>query len=271
MERRVLRDDLWERIKDLLPGKVKILESRPRTIGCSWKPCCGWPDGGAVAGFAAGTGPLAHHFHALCTLDPVGYLGSCVPNGQCRPGLRRSHDRQHRDLRPPACRWRPKKRGPQALGRSCGGFGTQIHSLVDALGNPIGFTLTGAEQADISQAPALLDQAPSAGTVIADEGYDADAWVERLESQQVEAVIPPRSNRKSPRDYDRHRYKARNLVERFFNPLKQFRRIATRYEKLAAHFTAMVICGCIMQLLTDPRTTTSDGRDRPWTAGSCGL
>lgn len=179
-------------------------------------------------------------------LDPVGYLGSCVPNGQCRPGLRRSHDRQHRDLRPPACRWRPQKRGPQALGRSCSGFGTQIHGLVDALGNPIGFTLTGAEQADISQAPALLDQAPSAGTVIADEGYDADAWVERLESQQVEAVIPPRSNRKSPRDYDRHRYKARNLVERFFNPLKQFRRIATRYEKPAAHFTAMVICGCIM-------------------------
>lgn len=82
--------------------------------------------------------------------------------------------------------------------------------------------------------------------MIADKGYDANAWVERLESQQVEAVIPPRSNRKSPRDYDRHRYKARNLVERFFNPLKQFRRIATRYEKLAAHFTAMVICGCIM-------------------------
>lgn len=133
-----------------------------------------------MAGFAAGTGPLAHHFHALCTLDPVGYLGSCVPNGQCRPGLRRSHDRQHRDSRPPACRWRPKKRGPQALGRSCSGFGTQIHGLVDALGNPIGFTLTGAEQADISQAPALLDQAPSAGAVIADKGYDANAWVERL-------------------------------------------------------------------------------------------
>ncbi len=113
-------------------------------------------------------------------------------------------------------------------------------------GNPIGFTLTGAEQADISQAPALLDQAPSAGAVIADKGYDANAWVERLESQQIEAVIPPRSNRKSPRDYDRHRYKARNLVERFFNPLKQFRRIATRYEKPAAHFTATVICGCIM-------------------------
>lgn len=86
MERRVLRDDPWERIKDLLPGKVKILESRPRTIGCSWKPCCGWPDGGAVAGFAAGTGPLAHHFHALCTLDPVGYLVLTDPRATTSDG-----------------------------------------------------------------------------------------------------------------------------------------------------------------------------------------
>jgi transposase len=132
------------------------------------------------------------------------------------------------------------------LGRSRGGFGTKIHALVDALGNPIGFTLTGAEQADISQAPALLDQAPNTQAVIADKGYDADALVERIQAQHAEAIIPPRSNRKQPRDYDRHRYQARNLVERFFSRLKQFRRIATRYEKLASHFAAMVTCGCIM-------------------------
>lgn len=82
--------------------------------------------------------------------------------------------------------------------------------------------------------------------MIADKGYDADDLVERIESQHAEAVIPPRSNRNHPRDYDRHRYKARNLVERCFNRLKQFRRVATRYEKLAAHFAAMVTCACIM-------------------------
>jgi len=82
--------------------------------------------------------------------------------------------------------------------------------------------------------------------VIADKGYDADALVERIKAQQAEAIIPPRSNRKTPRDYDRHRYKARNLVERFFNQLKQFRRVATRYEKLASHFAAMVTCRCII-------------------------
>lgn len=82
--------------------------------------------------------------------------------------------------------------------------------------------------------------------MIADKGYDADAFVEYIESRQAEPIIPPRSNRKRPRPYDRHRYQARNLIERGFNRLKQFRRVATRYEKLAAHFAAMVTCACIM-------------------------
>ncbi len=67
-----------------------------------------------------------------------------------------------------------KKHGPQALGRARGGFGTKIHGIVDALGNPIGFTLTGAEKADITQARALLGKAPQAEAMIADKGYDSD-------------------------------------------------------------------------------------------------
>lgn len=82
--------------------------------------------------------------------------------------------------------------------------------------------------------------------MIADKGYDADALVKRIEAGGAEAIIPSRSNRLAPREYDRHRYQARNLVERFFNALKQFRRIATRYEKLDVNFLAMVSCGCIM-------------------------
>ncbi len=93
---------------------------------------------------------------------------------------------------------------------------------------------------------ALTEQAPGADAVIADKGYDSDALVEQIESQHAEAVIPPRSNRNKPRAYDRHRYHARNLVERWFNRMKQFRRIATRYEKLAVHFAAMVTCACIV-------------------------
>lgn len=117
--------------------------------------------------------------------------------------------------------------------------------IADALGNPRSFTLTGAEPADMTQAQALLEQAPGAHVVIADKGYDADALVETIETSGAAANIPPRSNRKHPRDYDRHRYKARHLIENLFARLKQFRRLATRYDKLAIQFAAFVILASI--------------------------
>lgn len=106
--------------------------------------------------------------------------------------------------------------------------------------------MTGSEQADIGQATELLDKAPQAQAVLADKGYDCDALIQHIEAMNAEAIIPSRCNRKAPRDHDRQRYKARNLVERFFNMLKQFRRVATRFEKLAAHFAAMITCACIV-------------------------
>lgn len=116
--------------------------------------------------------------------------------------------------------------------------------MADALGNPLAFTLSGAEQADITQAPALLQAAPTAQAVIADKGYDADALVDTIETAGAQAVIPPRSNRRSPRVFDQDRYRARHLIENLFARLKQFRRLATRYDKLAAHFAAFVILAC---------------------------
>ncbi len=80
--------------------------------------------------------------------------------------------------------------------------------------------------------------------VIADKGYDADAFVARIEASGAQAVIPPRKNRSQQRSYDHDLYKARNLVERFFNRLKQFRCIATRYEKLARNFSSMIHLAC---------------------------
>jgi transposase len=114
---------------------------------------------------------------------------------------------------------------------------------VEALGNPLRLRLSAGEVADISEAPALIKDVP-AQTVVADKGYDADAFVRQIEAQGAQAVIPPRSNRIEQRDYDRHIYKDRNLVERFFNRLKQFRRIATRYEKLAQNFFSMLNLVC---------------------------
>lgn len=103
--------------------------------------------------------------------------------------------------------------------------------------------------ADITQAHSLIEGLNTL-TVIGDKGYDADAFVARIHAAGAQAVIPPRSNRLEQRAYDRHLYKDRNLVERFFNRLKQFRRIATRYEKLARNFMSMLnlVCACIWML-----------------------
>ena len=106
--------------------------------------------------------------------------------------------------------------------------------------------LTPGQQADVTQAEVLLEgYTPEA--VIADKAYDSDALVTTIEARP--AVIPPRENRKQLRDYDRILYKARNLVERFINRIKHFRRVATRYEKTARNFLAFVQVASIMVLL----------------------
>ena len=97
--------------------------------------------------------------------------------------------------------------------------------------------------ADVTQGAALVEDILTEA-VIADKGYDSDALVATIEAAGAEAIIPPRSNRKTQRKVDWHRYKARNLVERFFNRLKQFRRLATRYDKLANRFNAFLHLAC---------------------------
>ena len=114
---------------------------------------------------------------------------------------------------------------------------------MDALGNPLRLILTGGNVADISQGPALVE-AIATDAVVADKGYDSDAFVGIIAATGAEAVNPPRCNRLKPRTYDKARYKARNLVERFFNRLKQFRRLATRYDKLAHRFNAFLNLAC---------------------------
>lgn len=100
----------------------------------------------------------------------------------------------------------------------------------------------------MTQGEALIGER-SPGAVIADKGYDSDAFVEAIESRGAEAVIPPKKNRVKQRVYDKHLYKERNLAERFINRIKRFRRVATRYEKTARNFLAFVRVASIMVLL----------------------
>ncbi len=116
---------------------------------------------------------------------------------------------------------------------------TKIHAAVDALGYPVRLLLTAGQASEYGQANALIEGF-DADYVLADKGYDSDEFVEVVERTGAVAVIPPRRNRKVQRNYDRELYKERNLVERLFQKLKQYRRIATRYEKLKRNYLSML-------------------------------
>jgi transposase len=112
--------------------------------------------------------------------------------------------------------------------------------MVDALGNPIGFHLTAGQACDLDGADVLLPKM-KANVLLADKGYDADKRVLfALQQARKKAVVPSRRNRKAQRDYDKELYKARHLIENFFAKLKQFRAIATRYDKTARNFLAAI-------------------------------
>ena len=117
---------------------------------------------------------------------------------------------------------------------------TKIHAIVDALGNPLAVSLTGGHVHDVTQAQVLTQKIEPAA-LLADKGYDSDGFIEHL--------IPPRANRKTPRECDFALYCERNLVERFFNIIKHFRAIATRYEKTARNFLAGVHLVCALAWL----------------------
>ncbi len=119
---------------------------------------------------------------------------------------------------------------------------TKIHTTCDALGNPTGFHLTPGQTHDLDGAdallPAIIDKIHA---LLADKAYDArERVLAVLEQAGVAIVIPPKSNRLSPRAYDKELYKARHLIENFFAKLKQYRAIATRYDKRAVSFLGAI-------------------------------
>ena len=123
-----------------------------------------------------------------------------------------------------------------------------MHGSFDGLGHPVELKLTGANESDIAQAEDLLaDHEPE--VVIADRGYDKKALVEQIESRGAQAVIPTQKSRKEQRVVDPHLYAERNVCERFWSKVKQYRRVATRYDKKAQNFLAFVKVAAIMVML----------------------
>lgn len=117
--------------------------------------------------------------------------------------------------------------------------------MVDALGNPLRIHLTPGQWADSPQALLLLEEIDTQA-VIADKAYDTNAIIDSLTAKGVDVVIPPKTSRLHQRPYDENLYADRNKIERFFNQLKGYRRIATRYDKTASSFLAFVHLASIM-------------------------
>jgi transposase len=242
MHRDGLRNDEWERIKDLLPGRegsvgvtaadnrlfVEAVLYRYRT-GIPWRDLPerfgDWKNIHRRFSRWAKAGIWKRVFQHLA-------IDADNEHAMIDSTIVRAH--QH------SAGAKKEAGEDQAIGRSRGGLSTKIHTLVDALGNPVGFHLTGGEAHDLVGADHLLPEM-QADKLIADKAFDADERVIKpLAAAGKTAVIPPKANRREPRDFDRHVYKERHLIENFFAKLKQFRAIATRYDKTARNFIAAV-------------------------------
>ena len=141
-----------------------------------------------------------------------------------------------------------KSSGAQAIGITRGGRNTKIHTVCDALGNPLRFVLTAGQRHDSKPVPELL-YGLAAKALLANKAYDSDKIVQSAQAQGMQVIIPCKVNRKKQRALDRSRYMARHLVENLFQRMKVFRRVATRYDKLDVTFLGFVHIADIMKWL----------------------
>ena len=126
------------------------------------------------------------------------------------------------------------------IGRTKGGLKTKLHAVTDAKGRPLKFFMTAGEVSDYTGAAALLGSLPAAEWMIADRGYDADWFRDALKDKGISPCIRGRKSRGKAVRYDKRRYKRRNRIEIMFGRLKDWRRVATRYDRCAKTFLSAV-------------------------------
>jgi transposase len=168
-------------------------------------------------------------------------LGKPVP-GACWPrtGHRHANDRLHSHQGASLCSGWKKGEQKQAIGRSRGGRNTKIHALADAKGRLIAILLTGGEAHDYPVAERLIQRVTPPEHLLGDMAYDGNGFRKKLGERGTRPVIPNHPTRKQLFSFNKHLYKLRWRIESAFNRLKDFRRIATRYDKLARNYLASV-------------------------------
>jgi transposase len=169
------------------------------------------------------------------------HLGEPVPTTR-RTWTLDSHtdDRLHAREGTPLGIGRKRGEKKQAVGRSRGGRNTKIHALADAKGRLLAILLTGGEAHDCPVAERLIRRVKPPKRMLGDKAYDSAEFRENLEERGTKPVIPNRCSRKRPFSFSKRLYKLRWRIESAFNRLKDFRRIATRYDRLARNYLASV-------------------------------
>jgi len=170
-----------------------------------------------------------------------GRVGQHLPCARlCRRAARPGPDRLLGGQGAPLRLRRERGERNQAIGRSRGGRTTKIHALADDQCRPIAFLLTGGQVADCSAADLLLERMPASPILSGDKGYDTNAIRNKVEGKGTMPNIPPKVNRRWKNCFSPFLYRDRNAIERMFGRLKDFRRIATRYDRSATNFLAAV-------------------------------
>ena len=184
----------------------------------------------------------------LVAARPLGCDFQSTPN---RDGRRRRHDRRFDCSSPPGRCGRKRGIISNGLGRSRGGFSTKVHALVDTKGRPLHVQITPGQQHESTVAETIIENFARGRAFVADTGYDSEAIRKRLKSMRIKAVIHPHPNRKKKPRLDRQQYSQRYRVEVCFHDLKRFRAIATRFEKTARNYLALIQLACSMLWLQD--------------------
>ena len=243
-----LTDEQWKRIQPLLPPENTGKKGRPRKddrmmlngmlwlnhSGAQWRQLperCG-PWQSVYARFAKwrDDGILESIFNELskeADTENLSIDSTCIKVHESSNGGEKTENK--------------------AIGRTKGGLNTKIHAIVDGLGNPVAFLLSAGNNNDSTHAIELMDMTDIAGSnLLGDKAYGTKEILAYIQEHGAVVVIPPKSNTKEPWPVDYYLYKERHLVECFFQKIKWFRRIATRYDKLDRSFLAFVYMAAIM-------------------------